>query len=417
MSPEAQLKLIKRNTVEIIQERDLLRRIKNKGCLKIKFGVDPTTPDIHLGHSVILLKLRCFQDLGHQVILLIGDFTARVGDPSGRIKTRKPLSSRQIMANAKTYQHQSFKILDPAKTKVRFNSEWLSRMNFSRVLRLASHHTVARMLERDDFHKRYRENYPIGLHEFMYPLMQAYDSVALKADIEIGGTDQKFNLLLARQIQKSYGQPPQIIITMPILEGTDGVEKMSKSLGNYIGISEDPYEMYSKIMSIPDELIFRYFRLLTDLKAEEIGSKEKALSKGILHPKEAKKDLARWIVSFYWDTSSAKATEDKFERVFERGELPADILYVDVSDSVSVSESVDARASKGDTIWIVKLLELTGLAKTRSEARRLIEGGAVRCDGKKIEDINVEISLRNEHVLQVGRRRFRRVGKKAESGT
>ncbi len=414
MDPEKHLSTIKKNTVEIIQEKELLRKIGRKDCLKVKFGVDPTTSDIHLGHSVVLLKLKSFQELGHQVVLLIGNFTAKIGDPSGRVKTRKSLSSKEIEINAKTYREQAFKILDPKRTLVVYNSQWLKKMSFSRVLRLASHYTVARMLERDDFQMRYLRKYPIGLHEFLYPLMQAYDSVALRCDVEIGGTDQKFNLLLGRQIQKSYGQSPQVIITMPILEGTDGKEKMSKSLGNYIGISEVPYEMYSKIMSIPDKLIFRYFRLLTDLKTEEINSKEEALSKGILHPKEAKKDLARWIVSFYWDRSQAMAAEDKFEKVFTRGELPGDILYVDVSDSVDVGESVGGRAPKGDRIWIIRLLELTGLAKTRSEARRLIEGGAVKCDGKKVADINLEISLGSEHVLQVGRRRFVRVGKRSK---
>jgi tyrosyl-tRNA synthetase len=418
MDPEKHLSIIKKNTVEIVQEAELLRKIRKKGSLKVKFGVDPTTSDIHLGHSVVLLKLKSFQELGHQVILLIGDFTGKIGDPSGRTKTRKPLSSEEIEANAKTYREQAFKILDPERTLVLYNSQWLRKMSFSRVLKLASHYTVARMLERDDFQIRYQRKYPIGLHEFLYPLMQAYDSVALRADVEIGGTDQKFNLLLARQVQKSYGQSPQVIITMPILEGTDGKEKMSKSLGNYIGISEDPYQMYSKIMSIPDELIFRYFQLLTELKAEEISLKEESLSKGILHPKEAKKDLARRIVSFYCNVSSAKAAEDEFERVFAKGKLPRDIPYfpVDVSESLGAKESVDMRVSKGDRVWIIKLLELTGLAKTRSEARRLIEQGAVKCDGKKISDVNLEISLAREHVLQVGKRKFRRIGKKHNSG-
>jgi len=407
MDPEKHLWIIKKNTVEIVQEKELLRKIRKKGSLKVKFGVDPTTSDIHLGHSVVLLKLKSFQELGHQVVLLIGDFTGKIGDPSGRTKTRKPLSSEEIEINARTYREQAFKILDPKRTFVLYNSQWLKKMSFSRVLKLASHYTVARMLERDDFQMRYQRKYPIGLHEFLYPLMQAYDSVALRADVEIGGTDQKFNLLLARQVQRSYGQPPQVIITMPILEGTDGKEKMSKSLGNYIGISEPPYQMYSKIMSIPDKLIFRYFRLLTDLPVEEVSSKRKAFSEGALHPKEAKKDLARWIVSFYWDVSSAKAAEDEFEKVFAKGELPQDIPYF----------SVDARVSKGDTIWIIKLLELTGLAKTRSQARRLIEQGAVKCDGEKLGDINLEISLSREHVLQIGKRRFVRVGKKHEMGS
>jgi len=270
MDPEKHLWIIKKNTVEIVQEKELLRKIRKKGSLKVKFGVDPTTSDIHLGHSVVLLKLKSFQELGHQVVLLIGDFTAKIGDPSGRVKTRKPLSREEIEINARTYREQAFKILDPKRTLVLYNSQWLKKMSFSRVLRLASHYTVARMLERDDFQMRYLRKYPIGLHEFLYPLMQAYDSVALRCDVEIGGTDQKFNLLLGRQIQKSYGQSPQVIVTMPILEGMDGKEKMSKSLGNYIGISEPPYQMYSKIMSIPDKLIFRYFRLLTDLPVEVV---------------------------------------------------------------------------------------------------------------------------------------------------
>ena len=416
MNPEEHLCIIKKNAVEIVQEKELLRKIRRKGSLRVKFGVDPTTSDIHLGHSVVLLKLKSFQELGHQVVLLIGDFTAKIGDPSGRVKTRKPLSNEEIDINAETYREQAFKILDRERTLVLYNSQWLKKMSFSRVLKLASHYTVARMLERNDFQMRYQRKYPIGLHEFFYPLMQAYDSVALRADVEMGGTDQKFNLLLGRQMQKSYGQSPQVIVTMPILEGTDGKEKMSKSLGNYIGICEEPYQMYSKIMSIPDELIFRYFRLLTNLNAEEIDSREKDFSKGMLHPKEAKKDLARWIVGSYWNRPRTKAAEDKFERVFERGELPLprDIRYVDVSDSVSVGESVGVRAPKGDRVWIIKLMELTGLAKTRSEARRLIEGGAVKCDGKKIADINLEISLGNEHVLQVGKRKFCRVGKRTK---
>jgi len=402
MDAEKQLGLIKKNTVEIIQEDELLEKLKSKDSLKVKFGVDPTTPDIHLGHSVVLLKLRRLQDLGHKIILLIGDFTARIGDPSGRTKTRKPLASEEILLNARTYRQQVFKILDAAKTEVLFNSKWLSKLSFSRVLKLASHYTVARMLERDDFNIRYQKKYPIGLHEFIYPLMQAYDSVALGSDVELGGTDQKFNLLLGRQIQKSYGQTPQVIITMPILEGTDGSQKMSKSLGNYIGITEPPHEIYGKIMSIPDELIGKYFRLLTFLNSEEIDLKERQLKEGKLHPKKAKEELAEKIVSFYHDSSSAEAAKERFQAVFGERKLPDEIP----------SYFVDMDKLKKDKIWIVKLLHLTGLAETRSQARRLIEQGGVKWDEEKVQDINLEISLANEHILQVGKRKFMRVVKK-----
>ncbi|MCD6472688.1 tyrosine--tRNA ligase [Candidatus Aerophobetes bacterium] len=399
MNFREQVCLIKENTVDLIQEEELLRRIEKKGSIRVKFGVDPTSPDIHLGHSVVLLKLRCFQDLGHKVVLLIGDFTAKVGDPSGRNKMRKPLSTEEIKANAKTYKEQAFKILSPEKTEVLYNSTWLSKMNFSRVLKLASHYTVARMLERDDFNERYHSKYPIGLHEFFYPLMQAYDSIALKADVEIGGTDQKFNLLLGRQMQKSYGQAPQVIITMPILEGTDGVEKMSKSLGNYIGITESPREMYGKLMSIPDNLIFRYFRLLTSLSEEKIQKKEEALSKGILHPKEIKKDLAKWIVTFYYGASSANMEEKRFENLFKKRKIPEELP----------SYCVHSCELKNDKIWIIKLLKLAHFARSGSEARRLIAQGGVKWDGKRIKDVELELSLDNGHILQVGKRSFMKI--------
>jgi len=401
MEPKEQVRLIKENTVEIVQEKELLERIKKKSTLKIKFGVDPTTSDIHLGHSVVLSKLKCFQDLGHQVILLIGDFTARVGDPSGRIKTRKPLSVEQININAKTYKEQAFKILDSNKIKILYNSQWLGKMDFSQVLKLSSYYTVARMLERDDFSLRYKDNYPIGMHEFLYPLMQAYDSVALKCDVEIGGTDQKFNLLLGRQIQKSYGQPPQIIITMPILEGISGKEKMSKSLGNYIGISEPPHQIYGKIMSIPDELIFKYFRLLTPLGEDEIKKKEQALKKGRLHPVELKEDLAKRIVTLYYTEEIAKREALRFDQIFRKEGIPSDVSCYSVkSDELS-----------GGKIWIVRLLQLAGLAKSGSEARRLIEQGGVRLDGEKINSVNLKVNLDDEHTLQVGKRKFLRVVK------
>ena len=367
--------------------------------MKVKFGVDPTTPDIHLGHSVILLKLRTFQDLGHKVILLIGDFTARIGDPSGRIKTRPSLSAEKIRVNARTYKEQAFKILDPRKTEIMYNSEWLSKMNFSRVLKLASRYTVARMLERDDFYLRYKQNLPIGLHEFLYPLMQAYDSVALKADVEIGGTDQKFNLLLGRHIQKSYRQSPQVIVTMPILEGLDGKEKMSKSLGNYIGITEPAREMYGKIMSIPDELIFRYFRLLTTFPETKINTLENQFRKGKLHPKEAKAKLAFELVKFYHGEEEAKKEAETFETVFSRKEIPSEIP----SYQINPEKIADGK------MWVVELLKLTGLAKSGSEARRLIQQGGVRWDGEKIKSVEAMLSVNEEHILQVGKRRFLRI--------
>jgi len=402
MEPEEQIQLIKKNTVEIIQESELLRRITSKGSLRIKLGVDPTTSDIHLGHSIVLFKLRCFQDLGHKVILLIGDFTARVGDPSGRSKTRKPLSIKEIAANARTYREQAFKILAPKKTEVLFNSEWLAKMNFSDVLKLASYYTVARMLERDDFSLRYQKKYPIGLHEFMYPLMQAYDSVAMQADVELGGTDQKFNLLLGRQIQKAYGQPSQIVITMPLLEGIDGSKKMSKSLGNYIGVTEPPYEMYGKVMSIPDELIFKYFRLLTSLSEEEVDSREKESKEGRLHLGKAKEELAESIVSFYYSKSSAEAAKERFKAIFKRKETPADIpSYFLASDEM-----------KEGKIWIVRILQLTGLANSGSEARRLIKQGGVKWDEEIVKDIGWEVSPGESHVLQAGKRKFIRIVRK-----
>lgn len=397
-----QLSLIRRNTAEIIQEDELARKIRRKGSLKIKFGVDPTTPDIHLGHSVVLLKLRTFQDLGHKVILLIGDFTARIGDPSGRVKTRRPLSVEQIRINARTYREQAFKILDPDKTEVDYNSRWLGKMNFSRVLKLTSRYTVARMLERDDFSLRYHSNIPIGLHEFLYPLMQAYDSVALEADVEIGGTDQKFNLLLGRQIQRSYGQSPQVIVTMPILEGLDGKEKMSKSLGNYIGVTDPPSEMFGKIMSIPDELIFRYFRLVTTLPEEEINRLEDDFKKGRLHPKKAKEKLAFELVKFYYSKKEAEKEAERFDAVFSKKKIPPRIP----------SYKVDREKIEQGKIWIVELLRITGLAKSGSEARRLIQQGGVRWDGEKIKDVNEKLLIDdNKHILQVGKRRFLRIEK------
>lgn len=400
MEEEKRLSFLERNVVDLIRREELLERLKGKRPLRIKFGADPTAPDIHLGHTVILRKLREFQEFGHRVILIIGDFTARIGDPSGRVKTRKPLTPQKIEENARTYREQVFRILLPERTEVRYNSEWLGKLNLSQFLKLTSHYTVARMLERDDFSLRYQDGYPIGIHEFLYPLLQAYDSVVLKADVEIGGTDQKFNLVLGREIQKSFGQPPQVIITMPLLEGTDGKEKMSKSLGNYIGVTEPPREMYGKLMSIPDELIFKYLCLLTSLEEEEIEKKEKDFQEGLLHPKELKKELARRVVAFFYGEGKAKEEEEEFEAVFTRKEKPQEIpLFL-----------VEPEELKGGKVWIVRLLTLCGLAPSRSEARRLIQQGGVRVDGEKIGDENLEIPLgEGERILRVGKRKFLRV--------
>lgn len=319
---EQQMDIIRRGVAEIVPEDELKEKLyeslTNNKPLRIKLGLDPTAPDIHLGHTVVLNKLRQFQDLGHEVHLIIGDFTGRIGDPSGRSETRKPLTEEQVKANAATYQEQIFKVLDPSKTVIHFNSEWLNKLNLVEVLNLAGKYTVARMLERDDFAKRYRENLPIGIHEFLYPLMQGYDSVVLEADVELGGTDQKFNLLVGRQLQKEYGLKPQVALMMPILEGTDGVQKMSKSLGNYIGVHEDAHEMFGKTMSIPDELIIRYFELVTRVPMDEIRAMQKAMEDGSMNPRDAKIRLAREIITMYHDAQAADEAEKGLSWYFPR---------------------------------------------------------------------------------------------------
>ncbi len=386
---EEQLEILKRGSAEIINEDDLLSRLeesRNSGRpLRIKLGLDPTAPHIHLGFAVVLRKLRQFQDLGHQVVLLIGDFTARVGDPTGRSETRKVLSVDEIRANAETYREQFSQILDPDKTEVRFNSEWLEPMNFHDVVQLASRYTVARVLERDDFEKRYKNGIPIGLHELLYPLMQGYDSVALESDVEMGGTDQKFNILVGRALQREYGQAPQVAFLMPILEGLDGKEKMSKSLGNYVGITEPPLEMFGKLMSIPDELIYRYFELCTTVPLKEV---EQALKDD--HPMEVKKWLAREIIAIYHDRKSAQAAQAEWERIFSERKLPSDIPEVSVP-------------AGGDKLFIVELLVKAGLASSKREARRLVLQGGVSVNGERISSL-VDIDLRNKPVVKVGRR-------------
>ncbi|WP_251439875.1 tyrosine--tRNA ligase [Veillonella intestinalis] len=392
---EEQLRLIKHGVENLLPEEDfkkkLAKSIAENKPLKIKLGLDPTAPDIHLGHTVVLRKLKTFQDLGHQIIILIGDFTARIGDPTGKSVTRPPLDEAAVAHNAMTYKEQIFKVLDESKTKVVYNSEWLSKLSFEDVLKLSAKYTVARMLERDDFQKRYTEGRPIGVHEFMYPLMQGYDSVALEADIEFGGTDQTFNLLMGRHLQEEYGQAPQTIITMPILEGLDGVQKMSKSLGNYIGISEAPTEMYGKAMSIPDELMMRYFMLVTDMSIEEQEELGKALEAGTAHPRDTKMKLAHTIVRLYHGEEAANEAQEQFIRVFQKHDLPTDIPEY-------------AMAKSSEPVYVPQLLTDAGLTASNSEARRSIKAGAFKINGEKCADENIELA--DDMVLQVGKRKF-----------
>lgn len=356
--------------------------------------MDPTAPDIHLGHTVPLRKLRLFQEFGHQVVIVIGGFTARIGDPTGKSVTRPPLTKEEVLKNAETYKTQIFKVLDPEKTIVRDNSEWLESMNFADVLRLASSYTVARMMERDDFSKRFKEGRPIGVHEFMYPLMQGHDSVALHADVEFGGTDQTFNLLMGRHLQELEGQEPQVVITMPLLEGLDGVQKMSKSLGNYIGIDEEPKEMYGKAMSIPDELMMRYFMLVTDMSIEDQEDMTKRLESGELHPRDAKMQLARTIVRLYHGEEAALEAEEEFKRVFQQRAMPTDI------PEYAMDASTEA-------IFVPQFCTDAGLTASNGEARRSIKAGAFKVNGEKYNEEN--ITLEDGMILQVGKRKFLKI--------
>ena len=397
MTPEEQLKVIKRGTAEIIGEEELLEKLKKKEVLHVKAGFDPTAPDLHLGHTVLLWKLKDFQELGHKVYFLIGDFTAMIGDPTGKSETRPPLTREEVLKNAETYAQQVFKILDPEKTVVVFNSEWLGGMTAADLIKLASKYTVARMLERDDFAKRFKEQRPIHIHEFLYPLLQGYDSVVLNADVELGGTDQKFNLLIGRHLQREYDQEEQVCIMMPILEGLDGVQKMSKSLGNYIGILEPPEEQFGKVMRISDELMWRYYKLVTRIPEEEIEEMERAVKEGKLHPMEAKKRLAETIVKTFHGEEAAKKARKHFERVFSKRELPEEIP----EPEVTVPEN---------PVWLPRLLKEAGLVNSTSEGRRQIKGGGVRINGEKVLDENTRIDvLSGEVVLQVGKRRFARI--------
>ncbi len=389
---------IQRGSHEILLPEELKTKLASGKPLRIKAGFDPTAPDLHLGHTVLITKLRQFQRLGHEVIFLIGDFTGMIGDPTGKNATRPPLTPTEVAANAKTYAEQIFKILDPDLTQVRFNSEWLDKLSPQDLIKLAATHTVARMLERDDFHKRYTNGQPIAIHEFLYPLLQGYDSVALKADVELGGTDQKFNLLMGRELQKHFGQAPQVVLTMPLLEGLDGVQKMSKSLGNYIGIDEPAKDMFGKIMSISDELMWKYFELLSLRKSTaDMVKMQVDANQGVANPRNFKVELALEIVERFHDKTQAEAALADFEQRFKKGEMPSDMAEVTLT-------------TPAETIPLANLLKEAGLTKSTSESRTLIKEGAVKIDGVKVEDINLLVATGNIHVYQVGKRRFARVG-------
>ena len=391
---ERQMALIKRGVAELIDEGELRKKLERGTPLRVKVGFDPTAPDLHLGHTVVMHKMRHFQELGHQVIFLIGDFTGRIGDPSGRSETRPPLTEEQVLANAETYKRQVFKILDPEKTLVEFNSRWLGQMSAANFIRLASHCTVARMLERDDFEKRYREQRAISIHEFMYPLCQGYDSVALKTDVEMGGTDQKFNLLMGRNLQAHYGQESQCILTMPLLEGTDGVRKMSKSYGNYIGIDEAPSEIFGKVMAISDELMWRYYELLSSKSLEDIAALRAGVENGSIHPKAAKEELAHEMVTRYHSRQAADEARQGFNAVFAGGGVPDDAPTFTCAHGENSAPSA--------------FLADAGLVKSRGEAKRLIKEGALSIDGQRCDDALSPLAA-GEYVIKLGKKRFLRL--------
>jgi tyrosyl-tRNA synthetase len=389
------LALIKRGADEILLETELVERLKSGKRLRIKAGFDPTAPDLHLGHTVLINKLRQFQDLGHEVLFLIGDFTGMIGDPTGKSVTRPPLTRDEVIENARTYEAQIFKILDPAKTLVMFNSSWMGEMNAADLIQLAAKHTVARMLERDDFHKRYSGGQPIAIHEFLYPLIQGYDSVAMKADVELGGTDQKFNLLVGRELQKVYGQTPQVVLTMPLLEGVDGVNKMSKSLGNYIGIAEAPDEMFGKLMRISDPLMWRYLDLLSFESTATLSKWRAEVEQG-LNPRDVKFRLGREIVSRFHGAQAGEGALAAFIARFQQGEMPENIPE-------------QALAAPGGSLGLAQVLKETGLTASTSEAIRLIRQGGVRLEGEKVADPGLVLAAGSVYLLQVGKRKFLRV--------
>lgn len=384
-----------RGTHEVLLEAELIKKLAENRPLRIKAGFDPTAPDLHLGHTVLINKLKQFQDAGHEILFLIGDFTGMIGDPTGKNVTRKPLTREEVAVNAETYQAQIFKILDPAKTTVMFNSTWMNQMSSAELIQLAAKNTVARMLERDDFHKRFTNNQSIAIHEFLYPLIQGYDSVAMKADVELGGTDQKFNLLMGRQLQEAFGQKPQVVMTMPILEGLDGVQKMSKSLNNYIGIADAPDEMFGKIMSISDELMWRYFELLSFRPMSEIAKFNEECQNGA-NPRDYKFKLAQEIIARFHDEAAAVKALENFEARFQRGAIPDEMPEIELK--------ID-----GSILGIANLLKEANLTASTSEAIRMINQGAVKIDGEKVENSKQEIAADSQHVYQVGKRKFARV--------
>lgn len=392
-----QLAEIRRGSQEVLIEADLAKKLARGKPLKIKAGFDPTAPDLHLGHTVLINKMRQFQQFGHEVIFLIGDFTGLIGDPTGRNATRPRLTPEEVQANARTYQQQIFKILDPERTRIDFNSRWFKDMNAAGLIEVAAKHTVARMLERDDFAKRYKGQQPIAIHEFLYPLVQGYDSVALQADVELGGTDQKFNLLVGRQLQEQYGQEPQVVLTMPLLEGLDGVNKMSKSLGNYIGIAEPADAMFGKVMSISDDLMWRYFELLSFRPLSEISALKQAIADG-RNPRDVKFELAREIVARFHDEAAAERAQAEFIARFSQKSLPTDLPLVPVPLETGAAD-----------VGLVAALAVAGLVKSNGEARRKIAEGAVRIDGERVSDAALRLPAGAEHILQLGPRRFARV--------
>jgi tyrosyl-tRNA synthetase len=395
LAVEEQLREIRRGAEEILLEEDLRRKLGEGRPLRVKAGFDPTAPDLHVGHTVLINKMRQFQDLGHEVIFLIGDFTGMIGDPTGKSNTRPPLTREQIIDNAGTYEQQIFKILDPERTLVMFNSSWMGAMSAADLIGLAAKHTVARMLERDDFNKRYRSGQPIAVHEFLYPLVQGYDSVAMRADVELGGTDQKFNLLVGRQLQQAYGQSPQVVLTMPLLEGLDGVQKMSKSLGNYIGITEPASEMFGKVMSVSDDLMWRYYELLSFLPSLEIANLRQAVAGG-RNPRDVKLDLAEEIAARFHGEEAGRLAREQFLARFQQGAMPDDMPDVAIE-------------SGGEPVRLTRLLKEAGLTASTSESTRMIRQGAVRLDGERVADGALELEPGAIVVCQVGKRRFARV--------
>ena len=395
VSKEESLELITKGVDEILVEEELVKKLERAEPLKIKAGFDPTAPDLHLGHTVLLNKMKQFQDLGHEVYFLIGDFTGLIGDPSGKNQTRPPLSKEEVKQNAETYKNQIFKILDPQKTKVVFNSNWMNKMHADDIIKLASSATVARMLERDDFSKRYNSNQSIAVHEFLYPLVQGYDSVELKADVELGGTDQKFNLLVGRELQRDYEQEPQVVITVPILEGLDGVKKMSKSLNNFVAIDEEPQEMFGKIMSISDDLMWRWFELLSFLPEEEIEKLKKEMKDG-KNPRDIKFLLAEELVDRFHKNGDGQKCKESFLKRFQKGQIPDDIKLVEIK--------ID-----GDSILLVNLLKEVDMISSISEGNRLVSQGGIKINSEKVEDPKLEIPKNSENIYQVGKRKFLKV--------